>query len=75
MAAAMQGAPQLEPPFAGTKNITPDVARSALAMLRGGAEAPAQANPFGQAASPINLLAMGGTPPTAPRIPTTLHRN
>jgi hypothetical protein len=38
-------------------------------MLRGGSEAPAQANPFGQATSPINLLAMGGTPPTAGRIP------
>jgi hypothetical protein len=68
MAAAMGGAPELTPPTAGTTSITPDVAQQALAMLRGGAT-PRPTSSFGQAASPINLLNAGGTPPTASRIP------
>ena len=61
--------PDLQPPGAATTSITPDVARSALAMLRGSADQMAPASPFGQASSPINLLNMAGAPPTAPRIP------
>ena len=56
--------PELGMPTANTKNISPDVANNALAMLRGG-EGGSQ---FAQASSPINLLNMAGTPPTAPRI-------
>ena len=63
MAALTGGAPELAAPPAGTTNISPDVARQALAMLRGGATPPA----FAQAASPINLLNQG-MPPTAPRL-------
>lgn len=66
MAALMGGAPEMEPPTASTSSINPDVARSALAMLKGKDGGP---SPFAQASSPINLLAMGGTPPTAARIP------
>lgn len=68
MAAMMGGAPEVATPPAGTSNISPDVARQALAMLRGGTGAPAP-SPFGQAASPINLLNMQGPPPTAARLP------
>jgi len=62
------GAPQLTPPQAGMKTISPDVARQALAMLRGGTGGPAP-SPFAQASSPINLLNAGGPPPTAARLP------
>jgi len=67
-ALANQGSPEVPSPVANTSSISPEVAKSALAMLRGeqGGQAPSA---FGQAASPINLLQMGGTPPTAPRIP------
>lgn len=60
----MPGAPVLEPPMAGTRNISPDVAQNALAMLKGKGS-----SPFSQASSPINLLNAPGTPPTAARIP------
>jgi hypothetical protein len=63
---AMLGAPDMNPPMAQTKNISPDMARNALAMLKGPG---AEASPFAQAASPINLLRAGGMPPTAARIP------
>ena len=62
------GAPTVVPPPQGTVNITPDVARNALAMLHGDAGRSAPPS-FGQAASPVNLLNAGGIPPTAPRIP------
>lgn len=66
------------PQFSG-KQITPDVASSALAMLRGGQGAPGQGgpgpSPFAQAMSPINLLRMGNVPPTAPRIPLPVTSN
>jgi hypothetical protein len=68
-AGAMQGPPQVEAPMAGTKTISPEVAQNALAMLRGGGPSVGAPSPFGQASSPINLLSMAGTPPTAPRIP------
>ncbi len=62
------GAPTVPVPgFSGTQ-IPPEVAQGALAMLRGGTGGPPP-SPFAQAAGPINLLNMGGTPPTAPRIP------
>jgi hypothetical protein len=62
------GPPQLpQPGFNGTQ-IPPQVAQGALAMLRGGAGT-TPPSPFAQAAGPINLLNMGGTPPTAARIP------
>jgi hypothetical protein len=67
IAAMMGGSPEVAPPSTGTKNIPPDVARGALAMLRKGTGAPAP-SPFAQASTPINLLT-GGMPPTAPRIP------
>jgi len=58
-----QQAPQA-PQAPGTKNISPDVAKQALALLgeegQGG---------MGQASAPINLLNASGTPPTAARIP------
>lgn len=63
---AMPEAPVLEAPAVGARNISPEVMKDALAMLQGGS---AQPSPFGQAASPINLLAEGGPPPTAARIP------
>jgi hypothetical protein len=66
-AGMIPGAPTVVPPPQGTVNITPDVARNALAMLRGGSGN----NPppgFAQASSPINLL-NAGAPPTAGRIP------
>lgn len=71
MAAMMGGAPEIQGPPSGTTNISPDVASSALAMLQGPGGAPVFGgpSPFGQAASPINLLNAGGTPPTAARIP------
>lgn len=70
MESAMSGASPIEPPPVGTSNISPDIAKQALAMLRGGgAPGPSQgASPFAQAASPINLMNMGGMPPTAPRV-------
>ena len=69
MAEMLQGAPGVEAPSPGTRSIPPDVARNALALLRGGNQAGKGKSPFGQAASPINLLMAGGPPPTAPRIP------
>jgi hypothetical protein len=70
LAAMIGGAPEVPSMPTGTKNIPPEVAQNALAMLSGGAGGqPPQASPFGQAASPINLLAAGGMPPTASRIP------
>jgi len=60
-------APEMPAPSVNTTSINPDVARQALAMLRGPG-GPA-ASPFAQASSPINLLNMAGGPPTAPRIP------
>lgn len=60
----MQGAPELTPPAPGTKHISPEVAKNALAMLQGGGQPAA----FGQASAPINLLNMTGAPPTAPRL-------
>ncbi|HEA46344.1 MAG TPA: hypothetical protein ENH99_01025 [Candidatus Pacearchaeota archaeon] len=66
MAAMMGGAPKVGSPATGTRNISPEVAKGALAMLRGGGK---KASPFAQASSPINLLNMRGTPPTAARIP------
>ena len=74
MAAMAGGAPELGAPPVSTRSISPEIAKQALAMLQGGAQgAPA---PFGQAASPINLLAAGGVPPTASRValPTTNPR-
>lgn len=68
MAGAMTGAPEIEPPGAATSNIPPDIARSALAMLRGVGEGQ-PASPFAQASSPINLLNNAGAPPTAGKIP------
>jgi len=69
----MQGGGQELPPSPAnvapsnaTRNISPEIANQALAMLRGGKE---QGSPFSQASSPINLLNMSGAPPTAPRIP------
>ena len=56
-----------EPPGFSGSQISPEVAQSALAMLRG--EEGGQSSPFAQAASPINLLQMAGSPPMAPRIP------
>jgi len=57
-----------------TKQIPPEVAQQALAMLGGGSSAPAQPfNPdgqFGQANTPINLLQNPGIPPTATGIVT-----
>ncbi len=58
--------PEMPSPMGGTRNIPSDVAANALALLRVGAAAP---SPMAQAASPINLLNMGGMPPTASRIP------
>lgn len=77
MADAVQaGPPEVPPPPTVTTNIPPDVARQALAMLRGGGAPAGSAfspgatpSPFGQASSPINLLRAGSMPPTAPRIP------
>lgn len=70
MAEMLQGAPELEAPGPSTKSISPDVARQALAMLRGGGVASrGEPSPFAQASSPINLLNAGGPPPTAARIP------
>jgi hypothetical protein len=66
MATMAGGVPEVPSPMGGTKNIPSDVAQNALAMLRGGASAPA---PMAQASSPINLLNAGGMPPTASRIP------
>lgn len=72
------GAPEangeLPPPAFNGSQIPPDVAQSALAMLRGGqggGNSPfSGVSPFAQANSPINMLTMGGaTPPTAPGIP------
>ena len=71
--AAMQGmreealppSPANVAPSNATKNISPEIASQALAMLRGGKE---QGSPFSQASSPINLLNMKGAPPTAQRL-------
>ena len=54
-----------QPPGFSGSQISPEIAQSALAMLRGGEES----SPFAQASSPINLLGMVGSPPTASRIP------
>lgn len=48
-----------------TTSISPSVIMQALGMLRKPGEMEVQANPFGQAAMPINLLG-GGMPPTVP---------
>lgn len=56
-----------EPPGFSGSQISPEVAQSALALLRGGEEP--QPSPFSQAATPINLLTMAGTPPVAPKLP------
>jgi hypothetical protein len=61
------GSPDMASPTAQTRNISPDVAKNALAMLKGAGEG--QASPFRQASGPINLLKAGGVPPTAARIP------
>ena len=56
--------------FSGSQ-ISPDVAQSALALLRGNEGGPSSfggSSAFSQAASPIDLL-NSGAPPTAPRIP------
>lgn len=68
LAQLMQGGQELAPPGPGTKSISPDVAKQALAMLRGGV-GDKPASPFAQASSPINLLKATGAPPTAARIP------
>lgn len=64
----MPGAFNLPPPIASTRNIPPDVAKNALAMLNGGTVGPTP-SPFAQASTPVNLLNTSGIPPTAPRIP------
>lgn len=68
---AAMGAPQVGIPPTTTQSITPDAAKSALAMLhgKGGKGGAYNKSPFAQASMPINLLQMAGTPPTAPRIP------
>ena len=63
----MAGAEMPEPPGFSGSQISPEVAQSALALLRGGEGN--QPSPFAQAASPINLLTSLNSPPTAPRIP------
>ena len=71
--AAMQGmgeealppSPANVAPSTATRNISPEIANQALAMLRGEKD---QASPFAQAGSPINLLNMKGAPPTAQRL-------
>lgn len=62
------GAPVVPSPGFSGNQISPDVARGALAMLRGGTGGPPP-SPFAQASGPINLLQSGSMPPTAPRIP------
>lgn len=50
-----------------TTQIPSSVLSGALSMLRKPGEEP---NPFNQAASPINLIAAGGLPPTVKGVPT-----
>ena len=69
MAQMLQGAPELGTPNPGTKSISPEVAKQALALLRGGTPSGKSPSPFAQASSPINLLNAGGPPPTAARVP------
>jgi hypothetical protein len=69
MAAMMEGSPELPPPGPGTRNIPPEIANQALSLLRGGATGGMAPGGFAQASTPINLLNMAGTPPTAARIP------
>jgi len=63
MAEMVSGSPEVSAPPVGTSNIPPDVAQSALAMLRGNSGGTPPSG-FGQASSPINLLGSGGLPPT-----------
>ena len=67
-AGMVQAPPEIPSPGVNTISINPGVAQQALAMLRGGSGGQPP-TPFAQAASPINLMAAGGVPPTASRIP------
>ncbi len=63
----MDGAGQLQPPSPVGRQITPEIASAAINLLRSPQERAGQSQ-FGQASSPINLLASGSQPPTVPGI-------
>ncbi len=60
--------PQVSPPQFSGRQISSDVANSALSLLRGQPAGGPGPSPFAQASMPINLLNMAGSPPTAPGI-------